>query len=1266
MDNNLSLNICQWNCRGVRGKIFELEQFANNWDIFMLIETFLKPEQHSFQIRGFNTVRFDRIMGRGGGIAILVKNNLIFETIELDFNSETLEMGAISISTNRGNLAIVACYRAPGDSNNLTVGEWQRFMNAIEKCGCDLFFVGGDLNAHHEVWGSEKNCHNGNIICNLTDPEKFYIMNNGDYTYVGSPTLVKSCIDLSIISTPLALVSTWKVEPDNWRSDHFPISITIGTSAKYIPKNHFRYNLKKIDWDSFYSFWEKKKAFFCNIDFLNSQVQERYSILVNNIVDAVESSLPYKRKKTLSNDNNVGSKKNNKNKSAIWWNEKYEKAIRIKKAKWLSLQYNFSREKFLEYKKVEAQTKILLRQEKKKAFFEFCETLNRTSSAKYVFSKIKCFNNKFSKPNSYEGNKKFINNMNLCIDELCAPGVRGYMPLIEDCYSGSQEHFLDSTFDFTELMHALDNTNKKSAPGHDKINYEIIFALPEFIKRVLLDIYNDVIQNGVFPIEWKNYLCFFIPKTNSNKVRPISLAPCLLKVLEKMINERLMWWLEHNNIISNSQFGFRKNMSCIDSLALLISEIQKQFYEKNHLVAIFLDIKGAFDNVIPEILVNDLKTIGISKKIISFIYNLISERNITFTNFPGNISRSTFKGLPQGSTLSPSLFNIYVNKIEHNIGDQVKILKFADDIALYISSERIDTSIELLEQNVKKLADTLSNKNLFLAPDKCKLMIFNRANIPFNSYQFKILDTFIKPSSTTKFLGLTLDHKLNWRSHIKEIVKKCKLPINILSCVRSTWWGADPKTLLTLYKSLIRSRIEYGGFLMSPCKPKLIYELDKIQLKCLRVAMGYRLSTPVNVIIGESKIPLLEHRFELLCYKFLLKTIAKKNYTLLNTLDDIDNISNRIAYENNFDKSMLINKFKEIEFNSNLIFQTDKPICYQLEFNRILTSLNIDLCSGLEIRKAQNPINKFEELFFTNKPKNDPVFIFTDGSRIDNGKSSIVGCASWSSDVGVSFKYKLYDKASIFTAEAVAILKTLEKIELSTSTEFYIFSDSLSVLSALQNTKKLKNQNYLIQRINDYIYKCTYKAKNIRLIWIPSHLGIEGNEKADAMAKLAAKEGPLLEFDLPYADLLSSFKMKCLKNNINTITRVADELGKGSLFFRQFFSPSPKPWFYDLYLPRNAIVSINRLRSGHSSLKASLFKFSIVENDICPCGLSPENIDHITFHCKKYDRERKELYHNLYEHKLTIPSSTTEILSLRNKDLLNCFLRFIASIGLKI
>lgn len=161
-----------------------------------------------------------------------------------------------------------------------------------------------------------------------------------------------------------------------------------------------------------------------------------------------------------------------------------------------------------------------------------------------------------------------------------------------------------------------------------------------------------------FPSEWHKFLTFFIPKSDSTKMRPISLASCLCKILEHMMCNRLLWWLEHSLLFPNTQFGFRRHKSCHD-LSILLTSIVKAFSQNKAVSAVFLDIHAAFDNMLFDVLLQKLINFGISPNTLSFIYHLISVRYVTcrFRSLDENFF--VYKGLLQGcsSTLStlPSL-----------------------------------------------------------------------------------------------------------------------------------------------------------------------------------------------------------------------------------------------------------------------------------------------------------------------------------------------------------------------------------------------------------------------------------------------------------------------------------------------------------------------------------------------------------------------------------------------------------------------------------
>lgn len=231
----------------------------------------------------------------------------------------------------------------------------------------------------------------------------------------------------------------------------------------------------------------------------------------------------------------------------------------------------------------------------------------------------------------------------------------------------------DYPFTFKELVSVVRSSRVRSSPGIDQINYNMISSLPvEYLQ--ILQIYNEILNKGLFPPSWHHSLVFLISKSTLGKYRPISLTSCLLKVLEKLILIRLNWWIESSGTLPSTQFGFRKKRSCSDNLGILATEIYNGFVSRQQTVCLFLDIREAFDNVIPNILISNLVGIGLSPKICWFIYQLIHYRDIQFVNREISSHLASYKDVPQGSILSPLLFDLYASKFKQYISRNCQII----------------------------------------------------------------------------------------------------------------------------------------------------------------------------------------------------------------------------------------------------------------------------------------------------------------------------------------------------------------------------------------------------------------------------------------------------------------------------------------------------------------------------------------------------------------------------------------------------------------
>ena len=211
-----------------------------------------------------------------------------------------------------------------------------------------------------------------------------------------------------------------------------------------------------------------------------------------------------------------------------------------------------------------------------------------------------------------------------------------------------------------------DYINPKKAPGIDGLTNGMIKHLDQQHVQTIASIFQKCIDLEYFPTAWKSARVVLVPKpgkesyTELSSFRPISLLPCLGKMLEKILDEWLDQSLEDNQLINNHQYGFRKNCSAIDALDHILS-LTKGKRQTGHKVAIItFDIKGAFDNVPWSSVLEQLNLLGVPTKLVNIITSFLSDREVQCCY--GNITvQKPTSGTPQGSVLSPLLWNIVMN-----------------------------------------------------------------------------------------------------------------------------------------------------------------------------------------------------------------------------------------------------------------------------------------------------------------------------------------------------------------------------------------------------------------------------------------------------------------------------------------------------------------------------------------------------------------------------------------------------------------------------
>ena len=449
--------------------------------------------------------------------------------------------------------------------------------------------------------------------------------------------------------------------------------------------------------------------------------------------------------------------------------------------------------------------------------------------------------------------------------------------------------------------------------------------------------------------------------------------------------------------------------------------------------------------------------------------------------------------------------------------------------------------------------------------------------------------------SQYKFLGVIFDRKLSFIPHINYLKAKCHEALQLLRVVAHTDWGADKSTLLKLYKSLVRSKLDYGCFIYGSARKSYLRCLDSIHHLGLRLALGALRTSPVESLYVEANEAPLSLRRDKLALQY---------YTKLQSCPSNPSFDCTInpKYQDIFArKESAIPTFgiqiQSLLENSNIpnnnVHESIIPEVPPWTLYRPKVNLHLS-----HFFKSETPSHIFIQKF--NEIKDEHSYcttIYTDGSK-DNNR---VGCAAIVNNLTI--KERLPSNASIFTSEIRAIDLALDVVSESEDDYFIIFSDSLSVLLSLHN---MKVDNPLILKLLEKLHHLSCAHKTIYLCWIPSHIGIRGNEAVD----MAAKESLNLDItnsQVPYTDL------KCHINHF--ISNKWQERWSSCPDNKLFkIKPTLGEWPPGFRNSRKEEVVLSQLRIGHTYFSHS---YILRQEDPPECTACQEiySVRHVLIDC---------------------------------------------------
>ncbi|KAK3871092.1 hypothetical protein Pcinc_023738 [Petrolisthes cinctipes] len=432
-------------------------------------------------------------------------------------------------------------------------------------------------------------------MADIIQQSNLCLLNDGQATRVDDRSGNFSAIDLSLASPDIHQDFSWHPESDSLGSDHFPICLSYSShtvSAPLVPK----FNFKRADWGSF--------GRIVDLDMSGETIDEKMRNLTQNILHTAEVAIP----KTSIIRNK---------REAHWWSTDCREALRKRNRRYRIFDKQPTQNNFIAYKRARAEARRVINRAKRDSWRSFVSTVNRFTPLTKVWSTIKILNNK--RPytpittlqvdnNIYDDPVDVANVLARSFSKVSSSANYDQRFLHHKRMAELQEidfatedvdYPYNREFTIDELLLAL-RSCKDTSPGPDTITYGMIRHLGQDNLVKLLAVFNEIWVSNIFPNSWHFAWVIPIPKqsgrlVNPSSFRPIALTSCLCKVMERIINNRLLFVLEAKGLLSDRQCGFRKHRSTVDHLMNLEHCISKAFANKEFMVGVFLDIHKAYD-----------------------------------------------------------------------------------------------------------------------------------------------------------------------------------------------------------------------------------------------------------------------------------------------------------------------------------------------------------------------------------------------------------------------------------------------------------------------------------------------------------------------------------------------------------------------------------------------------------------------------------------------------------------------------------------------
>ena len=845
------------NAQSLRFKMDDLRTLVkiNKPHIISVTETWGNEEIDDaiFKLEGYNMYRNDREDTNyqfGGGTLIYVNKKLGQRPCK-PLNCQPFESNTWCwVTPKQGKKVLVGCiYRSTSSSAVNDINMLVTLNLACDMAGGNRLLLMGDFNVPKINWITKET----EIGAKLVDRDFLEcVTDNILYQHVTMPTRFRgnerSTLDLILTQEEEDIKNVNVLQPMG-KSDHGVVTAEFICEWKSRCEPKMRRAYYKGDYSSINN---KINEINWTERFLEKSTQECWDIFKATYKQMINEHVPM-----------ISPKEYNE----PWMNSKIMRLWKKKHHAWKRFMEGNTNQGWNEYKKERNKLRKNIRKSRRLFERKIAKNAgkNKRSFFKYVNSRLTVRPEitaiKGDNGQQYENDKDICEEIAKYFNSVYLPQSSEEMPEMQEMTDVQIENIHITQEMVKEKLEKL-NVNKSCGP--DDIHPHVLNKSASALCVPLTKIFQMSLERGECPEDWKVANVTPIHKkgdrTNPSNYRPVSLTSQVCKVLESLVRKRIIEHMNENYLMSEAQHGFREGRSCLTNLLETLETWTQIIEDGDGIDVAYLDFRKAFDLVSHKHLIFKMTKYGINGQILKWVEDFLSERSQkVLIRGTASSSQKVTSGVPQGSVLGPILFLIFINDLPLKVLSPLSL--FADDSKIFtrIVDKSNETKIyanagsDILQKDLISVLEWAKKWKMEFNVEKCKIMHIGPNN-PKNIYNMDSIN--LEETLMEKDLGVLIDSKLDFGSHIKEVVGRAN---RMLGMIRVSFACLNKKMFLNLYMALVRPLLEYCVQVWSPHLRKYIKLIEGVQRRATRLVPELR-DLPYEERLKILKLTTLEER----------------------------------------------------------------------------------------------------------------------------------------------------------------------------------------------------------------------------------------------------------------------------------------------------------------------------------------------------------------------------------------------------------------------